>query len=103
MFWEFIAELSIAAITVTAVGGLIFGGIVSFMTRKDNNARAEKLEADNVKLARALDRANMKVRRYQCELAQARDELKVYRREHFEANAENFIAQQKKVHSSATE
>lgn len=91
MFWEFIAELSIATIAVTAVGGLIFGGIVSFMTRKDNNARAEKLEADNVELARALEHANMKVSCYQCELAQARDELKVYRREHFEANAEEFF------------
>lgn len=94
MFWEFIAELSIAAIAVTAVGGLIFGGIVSFMTRKSDESRAKKLEADNVKLARALDRANMKVRRYQCELAQARDELKAYRREHFEANAEKFFGKE---------
>lgn len=91
MFWEFLAELSIVAMTVTAIGGLIFGGIVSYMTRKNDESRAEKLEKDNIELARALDRANMKVHRYQCELTQARDELKSYRQERFEANAEEFF------------
>ncbi len=91
MFWELIAGISIAAIVVTAVGGLIFGGIVSFMTRKDNNSRADKLEADNIKLARALERANMNIRRYQTELAQTKDELRAYQQERFEANAENFF------------
>lgn len=91
MFWEVFAELSIAAMAVTVIGGLIFGGIVSFMTRKNDESRAEELEKENVKLARALDRANMKVRRYQCELAQTKDELKVYKLERFATNAEEFF------------
>lgn len=91
IFWELLANVLIFAMLFTAGTGLIFGGIVSFMTRKDGNERAEKLEADNIKLARALDRANMKGHRYQAELAQTRNKLRAYEQKQFEKNAEQFF------------
>lgn len=86
-FWIFFAGFFGSLFTAA----FFFGG---YQAIKDKlyNINAER-DAEIVRLAKKLDTANMKNRRYQVELEQLRQA-------HFEANAENVLIKEKNPPSS---
>lgn len=86
-FWIFFAGF-FGSLFTTA---FFFGGYQAIKDRL-YNINAER-DAEIVRLAKKLDTANMKNRRYQVELEQLRQA-------HFEANAENVLIKEKNPSSS---
>lgn len=78
-----------------SVHGGVFLRRIQAIKDKLYNINAER-DAEIVRLAKKLDTANMKNRRYQVELEQLRQA-------YFEANAENVLIKEKNPPSSATE
>ena len=90
-FWIFFAGFFGSLFTAA----FLFGGYQAIKDRL-YNINAER-DAEIVRLAKKLDTANMKNRRYQVELEKLHREQ---RQAHFEANAENVLIKEKNLPSA---